>query len=77
MANTKLIFCGTIESGTTNVEMVCYKNTNEQIYISLKDVDSNHDYDFQFICLDKSTAIKLHRELKKQISYIQEDVQNG
>lgn len=77
MANTKLVFCGTEESGTQDVELVCYMNDKDQIYIQISDPTQNPSFNYQFICLDKSTAIKLHRELKKQISYIGEGANNG
>jgi hypothetical protein len=30
-----------------------------------------------FICLDKATAVRLVRELKKQIGYLESEVDNG
>ena len=75
MANTKLIFCGSPESETQDHELTCFSNTQNNIYIS---IDAGNDYNNAFICLDRSTAIKLHRELKKQISYLSEsEVDNG
>lgn len=77
MARTKLVFYGTEDSGTQDSELVCYMNDKEKIFIEISDPTLDHSYNFQYICLDKATAIKLHRELKKQISYIGEDVTNG
>ena len=73
MANTKLVFIGTEKSKSDEHELVCYNNTNNEIYINI----SYPNYESAFICLDKSTAIKLHRELKKQISFIESEVNNG
>jgi hypothetical protein len=73
MANTKLVFIGTEKSNSEEHELVCYHNTNNEIYINI----SAPDFRDVFICLDKSTAIKLHRELKKQISFIESEVGNG
>ncbi len=74
MARTKLVFYGTDESKTSDTELTCYLNDKNQIFIQIEDTEN--DYNSGFICLDKSTAIKLHRELKKQISYIQEGGEN-
>jgi hypothetical protein len=74
MARTKLVFYGTDESKTSETELSCYLNYKNQIFIEI--YDKENEYNSGFICLDKSTAIKLHRELKKQISYIQEDGKN-
>jgi hypothetical protein len=69
MPNVKLLFCGTEQSETQEHQLQCYSNTNNEIYIGI-DGDVNNDYFKGFLCLDKSTAIKLHRELKKQISFL-------
>ena len=71
MGNYKLVFGGTEESNTHMDQLVCFANLNNEIQLNLT---SNS---FSFICLDKSTAIKLHRELKKQISFLEEEVDNG
>lgn len=72
MANVKLVFLGTEISKTQEHYLVCYHNKSNDIFIEIKD-DSNIA---SFICLDRSTAIKLHRELKKQISFIEMEVKN-
>lgn len=76
MSRTKLVFYGTDESKTSDTELTCYMNNNNQIFIQITDQAQEYFDNIQFICLDKATAIKLHRELKKQISYIQEGVEN-
>ena len=68
MPNVKLLFCGTERSETQQHQLECYYNINNDIYINIDMPEGNYG----FICLDKSTAIKLHRELKKQISFITE-----
>lgn len=73
MANIKLVFLGTEKSSTENTELQCYHNTRNEIYLCIQ---SENDYP-SFICLDKHTAIKFHKELKKQISYFEEEVSNG
>lgn len=73
MANTKLIFFGSKKSETDQHELKCYASKNNEIYLNI----SAPNYPDMFICLDRSTAIKLHRELKKQISFLESEVQNG
>lgn len=74
MANTKLLFLGSEKSETTEHSLVCYHNANNEIYINIS--MGNSDNDYAFICLDKQTAIKLHRELKKHISFLESEVHN-
>lgn len=73
MANVKLVFSGTKMSKTDEHTLVCYHNLYDNIFIEIKtdNQESTH------ICLDRATAIKLHRELKKQISFIESEVYNG
>jgi hypothetical protein len=74
MANVKLVFSGTETSKTQDHNLVCYLNTNNNIYIRIEEYATQSSH----ICLDRATAIKLHRELKKQISFIKsEEVYNG
>lgn len=72
MANVKLVFSGTEISETQEHEMVCYHNMNNEIFIEIKTSDN----EASFICFDRATAIKLHRELKKQISFIESEVKD-
>jgi hypothetical protein len=63
MANVKINFYGTEKSETIEHSLVAYSNINNEIYISIdmpRFVES-------FICLDKLTAVRLVRELKKEI----------
>lgn len=66
MANIKLVFKGSEKSETQDHELVAYSNTNNEIYICIE-MENNYP---SFICLDKSTAVKLVKELKLQISYL-------
>ena len=66
MPNVKLLFCGTENSETNDRHLECFRNVNNEIFIQI----TPPDHYFNWICLDKSTAIKLHRELKKQISFL-------
>jgi hypothetical protein len=65
MADINIIYnCQTKDGTTAQV----YLNEIYGVSIELKNSDGN----FIIIALDKSTAIRFHRELKKQISFIQE-----
>jgi hypothetical protein len=68
MANVKLSFCGTTESDTDQHELQCYANLRGEMFIMIDMKDEM--FQPSFICLDKETAIKLSRELRKQISYL-------
>jgi hypothetical protein len=69
MPNIKLLFFGSEESQTQKHQLECYQNHNNNIYLNI----DTFGWDSSFICLDKSTAIKLHRELKKQISFLKDE----
>ena len=64
MANVKLIFCGDEESEQYEKQLQLYVNTNGLLFIQIEDIG----YSANYTVLDKETAIKLSRELKKQIS---------
>jgi len=66
MEKTKTIFCSA-DVGET--EMQCYANADNQIFIEISSVDSLTE--FQYICLDRSTAIKFVKHLKNQISKLE------
>ena len=73
MANVRLSFHGSSKSETEEHSIVCYNNVNNEIYLAL----DMPDFETSFICLDRSTAIKLQKELKKQISFLESEVGNG
>jgi hypothetical protein len=66
----KLKFYGTENSNTETQTLEIYCNEDNEIYVNIKDEDSNHSFYEQHICLDKETAIKLSREIRKQIALI-------
>ena len=70
MANVKLSFYGTENTEDTFLE--CFYNTNNEIYICIEENDRPPSH----ITLDKSTAIKLSKTLRTEISKM-EDVNNG
>jgi len=66
MANVKLIFQGTERSETNETDLECYINTHNEITIHLED---NYP---QYICLDKSTAIRFAKTLRTEINKMEE-----
>jgi hypothetical protein len=72
MANVKLIF----HERATEKQLECYANDFNEIYIEILDNEIAMN-NFQSICLDRSTAIRLVRELKKQIGFLESEVRNG
>lgn len=70
MSNIKLVFLSSDKSGI-KTEMQCFYNTQNEIYISISNGESIMDQ--QFICLDKETAVKFVKHLKKEISYIEKE----
>ena len=67
MSNHKTIFFGSKESETQEHQLNLFANDKGNIYIS---IDSKYNSLPDFICLDRSTAIKLSRVLKAEISKI-------
>jgi hypothetical protein len=66
MKNVKLVFCGDFDSEETNKEMQVYVNQNDKLYLCID--DSEDSFRWQYIVLNKETAIKFSRELRKQIA---------
>lgn len=76
MADISIVFKGALGTSTESAELEVFANTQNKITLTLKDETSN--FYPTIIQLTKPTAIKLHRELKKQISYLKsEEVDNG
>lgn len=71
MENVQLIFKGTERSKTDEVELVTWATFDNEIFISIND---NYP---QCIYLSKQTAVRLVRELKRQIGYLESEVNNG
>jgi hypothetical protein len=68
-----IIFTGTELSKTNDHKLEVFAVLENEIFINIEVNDWN-----AFINLDRSTAIKFHRELKKQISFLEEsEVSNG
>jgi hypothetical protein len=63
----RLIFHGTHRSETNQNEISVFANVHDEIYLQVK----QNDYQNIHICLDRETAIKLSKELRKQIALIE------
>mgnify|MGYP000361509467 CR=1 FL=1 len=77
MADIDIIFRGSENSGTEENQLQVFYNTNNKITVSIYDENVNNYGYPTIISLNKQTAIRFHRELKKQISYIESEVSNG
>jgi hypothetical protein len=73
MANVKMVFIGTEKSRSDDHELVLFANDKNEIYINI-DMDG---FPPSWICFDKATAVSLVRELKKQIGFLESEVNNG
>lgn len=67
MANTRLLFYGSKIGNTENHKLEVYANLSNEIFIEM---DASDDLHSCFITLDKSTAIKLSKELRRQIALL-------
>jgi hypothetical protein len=67
----KLLFYGSDKSETSEHSITCYCNIHHEIYIEIS--MGHNDFTRYCVCLDKETAIKLSKELRKQIAYIQDE----
>ena len=63
-----LVFHGTKESDTIQNELKLYCNIHNELYISIQEENCS-----AHIVLNKAIAIKLSKELRKQIALIQDE----
>ena len=69
MANIKLFFCGANEAEQQEKQLQAFTNDKGLLFISIENGKGNLEVSgIQFTALDKSTAIRLSRELRKQIA---------
>lgn len=69
MSNYKIIFGGSEKSKTEQHILQVFANTNNEIIIS---IEAKNDGTFEFISLDKSTAIRFSREIRRQIALLED-----
>lgn len=70
MERMKILFYGTDRSETESCTIELFANVHDEIYIEIKDENSDYELGVQNICLNKQTAIKLVKELKKAIGQL-------
>jgi hypothetical protein len=63
--NVKTIYCSDDQMYMS--ELMAYANDKNQIFMQI-----TYEYDYQHIVLDKLTAIRLVKDLKRQIAFINE-----
>lgn len=64
----KLKFYGTEKTNTENHSLIIYASASNEIFIT---IDNDNDPErFQYISLDRETAIKLSKEIRKQIALL-------
>lgn len=74
MERTKVIFCSSDNSSSTELQLYC--NDRNEIFIDIS--EPGEQMYSTFITLNKETAIKLSKHLRKEISYLlQTENQNG
>jgi hypothetical protein len=71
MANVKLIFGGSPEHKCFERVVEVYVNQIGGLFIQITDTESEFP-NSQFTVMDKSTAVKFSRELRKQISLMED-----
>ena len=69
MEKVKMLFIGTDVSSTDDTCLVVNTTRYNEIMISIENDDTSPN----FICLNKKTAVRLVRELKKQIGNLKTD----
>jgi hypothetical protein len=67
----ELVFHST-ERSESSTNLIVRANQFNELYIEIADPQAQHHLNFQYICLDKQTAIKFSKELRKQISFLED-----
>jgi len=65
----QLVFYGSEDSKSTDTELRCFCNSRNEIFIGIKEYASPEIW----TALDKQTAIKFSKELRKQIALISDE----
>ncbi len=72
MENTRIIFIGeSLEKDDSELE--CVANNYGAIYLSI----TNFDHPNSWLTIDKETAVKLSKELRRQIGKLEKEGNNG
>jgi hypothetical protein len=67
MANVRMLFHGDVTSECSEKTVEVYVNTKKKLFIEIRDFGVDF-FPSQHTVLDKQTAIKLSKELRKQIA---------
>ena len=67
MSNIKIVYGGTVESDSHEHELRAFLNFRNEIFI-----DIEADGGYSWIALDKKTAIRFVKDLKREIAKIEE-----
>lgn len=76
MERTKIIFCSA-ENSSAEHELEAFYNANNNLTLRIKDPKDESGYYDMFIELDKITAVKFVKHIKKEISFMGSEVNNG
>lgn len=69
MANVKLVFSGAQKYECFERTLVAYINAEGGLYIAIEDTESCEEWNnIQFTVLNKETAVRLSKELRRQIA---------
>lgn len=66
----ELVFHST-ERSESKTNLIVRATVYNEILIEIADPTAHHDLNFQYICLERESAIKLAKELRKQISFLE------
>lgn len=67
----ELVFHST-ERSEIKTNLIVRANAFNEIYIEIADPTVQHHLNFQYVCLERESAIKLAKELRKQISFLED-----
>ena len=70
MANVKLLFCGIDKSVFEDSSIECFANIHGNISIIIEEHNDTDYLNYKAIVLDRETAIRFAKELRKQIALI-------
>lgn len=72
-----LKFTGSEKSNTTNHSLQLFINSKNEIYIGISIDDDEDPFSGCFICLDRQTAIQVAKTLRREISYLEKEGEDG
>lgn len=76
MKTIKKVFCSDFDDNYQS-ELQAYVNTNNELYIEIKQENGDNVFDKQIICLNYETALELIKHLQDEIKLFEKEVANG